>query len=738
MAFAGAASGAGFGGATDTSGFVGDIPESVGFAQMERHKQQERSDTRKKIIDNMMKKIKKEEVEILDEDVQDGLDQFADDFLERIGADELDHSSQDRIAQLMTKSMMLDNLEHLNNSYDQEFVANSVLKYGINPFDEGDVQEGTSVAEYKKILGDKIQAEFNNMFDAIGKVFNGLNMEGQGVFDDMEAYTDVVRAIMDDDPKYLTRAIEEKLGLEFDEYGNFDLSSTLKDNLSPIVGRYMSNLVIKPLVRKLQRYAGSVLGVEVEEGLLAAELAESQSLKQSSGIIAETMANFMGEGLGTETAAEFAALGAEGFAPLFVATGILEGTGALGELGATLLGSVNMQHRAYTESNHRWFGDGQEWLKYTGPVYTALKGIADLNMEVRDYMDWQAGTTTYQQYMEDKLQHDITHSAFQEAMEHIAREEGLSFDKTMSLANSVPLQGSDTWKRVLDTIMPKDVQRGIGSLPFVGGLLRTFLDGSSERSPKTRKDYMDYANSMQSYFQDLVDGVVDMDYSFDLVAGDGMKLGEYVAQQQAGSQEDQLAMLEDMRGQVDSSINDIRDMESYWDGEIQRIGRVMQRKRDFGFYLGKLGKEDEEADNEVLRKARASKQQMIEMESNMELQYSVLGNEVNDQKKLLEATGVEAKSEGELRAMYDRAKRDYESGGETVYNLRARLYGELVKQGMNAAEARRRAFDYVGKDFLLSHFGLTEADLHKTYMSYDDWLEDYNDGLQQWLETYYS
>jgi len=65
---------------------------------------------------------------------------------------------------------------------------------------------------------------------------NGLNIDSGGALDDLEAYTDVIRAIVDDDPRYLTLAVEEKLGLEFDENGDLDVSATLRDNLSPHSG----------------------------------------------------------------------------------------------------------------------------------------------------------------------------------------------------------------------------------------------------------------------------------------------------------------------------------------------------------------------------------------------------------------------------------------------------------------------------------------------------------------------
>jgi len=52
---------------------------------------------------------------------------------------------------------------------------------------------------------------------------NGLNIDSGGALDDLEAYTDVIRAIVDDDPRYLILAVEEKLGLEFDENGDLDV-----------------------------------------------------------------------------------------------------------------------------------------------------------------------------------------------------------------------------------------------------------------------------------------------------------------------------------------------------------------------------------------------------------------------------------------------------------------------------------------------------------------------------------
>ena len=747
MAFAGGSTTGGFTGSTQgtTTGGFGGGGIVKGFAEQAREVQKKKQKELKDRTDAILETIKKKEavddsITPLDDDTK----QFADDFLDRIGAGDMDDPAMDAISKLIADSVLLDQLDALNDMQDQDFIATSLRKYGINPLGEGDVQDGTSIEEYKKQIGDEIQVEFNNLFDGIGKVLNGLNIDSGGALDDLEAYTDVIRAIVDDDPRYLILAVEEKLGLEFDENGDLDVSATLRDNLSPILGRYMSNNVFRPLIRKIGTRLSTTFGLELEEGILAAEIADTEALATATRALTSSFAEVMGEGVGTEALGSIVASSTEGFAPLFIAVGVLESVGAIGELTATLMSKLNTNHRAYTEGNHRWFGDGSDWLAYTGPIYSAMKGIADATMEIRDYQDWKAGTTTYQQYLEDKLSHDLIHSAFQEAMEHIAKGEEMTLDKTMKMARETPAQGGvakDKWEQLLVNITPEkgeDVSDYIGS--FFGGkrAAAKLLDGTAPRTQsKKTEEYVAEATELLKFMKDVLDGTVDLDYTFDTVEDSNkLNMDTYMQREYEGVSLDQYNMLSDMVQDIDDEIVAIRELQNDTRALVDKYSSAMQRKRDWGFYLpGSGGNAAEEEDNQLLRDTRDELKLFEDAEENLLQGRADIKVDEQNQFKLLEAM--------EISPFYDEARmlNEYNrvvpqaSVGTQIDNLRWQWVAQLVDQGQTQDRARRLvgAGQYAGSgandDMVLSHFNMSRDDL--TVKPFDTWLSEYMAGLRQ-------
>lgn len=746
MSFAGSGSAsAGFAGRQEDIGIVGDIPSDVSFAQLENKKRkdaQEALENRVKDLDDKVKnRIKEiENEEELSEEDQKALDDFAEEFWETLEVGEIDQKELEKIVKLQTDSLILDNLELVNQSFAQQFINDSIRKYGINPLDENDVNEESSLDEYKQLIGDEISAEFNNLMDGIGKIFDGLKFEGVDVFNDLEAYTDVIRSIIDNDPRYLKKAVLERLGVEFDDEGNFSLENTIKDNLQPIIGRYLGAKVLRPMFRSLRGNISRLFGYEIDDVLLAEVMAEEQAIKNISAGISETLGDFLGRGAGTEALADFGAIAEYGFAPMLVATGVLESVGALGELSATMLGKLNTQHRAFTEENHQWFGDDQEWLRYTGPIYNAMKGVADLVMEIRDYQDWQAGTTTYQQYLEDKLTHDLIHSAFQEGMEHIAKQEEMTLDKTLELARNTPTQGGEgtMWEKMLGDLF-KQAETATDKIGAFFGNKKSqdkLLNGESPREkPKTTQQYIDDANELLKYFQDVRDGVINNDYGFDDFTSSNTKLGDYTQKSyeeaiksQYEVQEELVREFQENTGFISQQIFDLEDKIRYQKNTAIPLDDFL----DFG-----TPKEERQARKE-LKKLQNEKAELEKTQKQMRDNAFKMEDQMNETSKILEAMRITPffKSQSEYKTQYEQERRDEII--RQVQPLRSRIFGDMVRNGIPRREAERYAFEIYDEDEILQLLGMTEEDvLEQKLQSFDNWEENYFNQLDKIIQDTY-
>jgi len=109
-------------------------------------------------------------------------------------------------------------------------------------------------------------------------------------------------------------------------------------------------------------------------------------------------------------------------------------------------------------------------------------------------------------------------------MEHIAKGEEMTLDTTMKMARETPTQGGvakDNWEQLLMNITPEkgeDVIDYIGS--FFGGKRSAakLLDGTAPRTQsKKTEEYVAEATELLKFMKDMLDGTVDLDYTFDTV-----------------------------------------------------------------------------------------------------------------------------------------------------------------------------------------------------------------------------
>lgn len=738
------------GGASQTSGgFTGSSVVKTGFAGRRRPRltPQEKKSELEDIAEDLVERkgeiediINDLDTRELGTDEDDELDDFADEVLDRAGIDDMADLEMDRLAELISRSQLIDNLENLSEAQRRDFVYNSLDEFGINPYEDDVKLESISFDEIRKSLGEAIATEWNDVMDGFGKIAEGLQADTQ-IFDDLEAYSDVVRAIISGDPKYLEEAVLERLGVEFDDEGNFDLRNTLSDNLSPVFGRLMYKKVFQPLSKKIGEYLGGSVGETLaDEEALAASLMKTTEVREFESLLARGMASTLGQEFGEGAAFLF-----EGAAPLFAVVGALQATGALTRIISSVLRKSNLKHDAYVEENHQWFGTKPEWdwLKYTGPLYDAISGTAELIADIADRQDYLVGDTPRQRYEQKKELHNFAFRIYEDVIKQIADPDfngALDFSQILNEARNYPKVAKNRFFSITATQMATD--------------LKFFL-------------------------QDIVDGKIDRETTLRPTTGDpiyrgldtinakDMSLGQYLNEYNLQVLEDELQMYSDFRAKMNEAIEDenvydeegrnipaIRNEISDLEEMIRRrsskkIGDILGTQYHYSMPLGGQQRRKDQADLTALQETLEA---LEEVQREREADLRNLASQEQKVLNTLEKLGVSGytKTEEQYRQMY---KKELEERGRELVEapLRFRAYQKLKQMygdSMSDDQLRRfagygqyrDAFDRMpltgtGPDNIITLLGLTMEDYEREMeealdLSFDQWYLDYLDNLQ--------
>lgn len=738
------------GGAPASSGFAGTVKGKAGFAGRRRVKPltpkekitdlekigEDLSD-KKKDIESLIDGLDKRETGTAEDDI---LDDYADEILKRTEFDELEDLDLDRLGELISRQHLIDAIEGITQAERRDFVFQSLDEFGINPYEDDVKLEEISFDEIRKTLGEAIATEWNDVMDGFGKIAEGLGKDS-AIFNDLEAYSDVARAIISGDPKYLEEAVLEKLGIEFDDEGNFSLKDTLYDNLAPVAGRILYRKVFQPLSKKIAETIGTTIGEDiVDVEALATEVMGTTEVKEFESLFARGLAELGGQELGEAGAFLF-----EGGAPLFAVVGALQATGALTRIISSVLRKSNMKHDAYVAENHQWFGTKPEWdwLKYTGALYDAISGTAELIGDIADRQDYLVGQTPRQRYEQKKELHNFAFRIYEDVIGQISRPDfngALNFSEILKEARNYGTVAKNRFFSITATQLATD--------------LKFFL-------------------------QDIIDGKVDNETQLRPTTGDpiyrgidkidakGLSLNEYLNEYNEQVLEDELTMYRDMEDRVqeaakpenvfddegrniptiEQEISDLEEMIRR--RSSKKIGDVLGTQYHYSMPLGGQQRRKDQADlkqlQDTLAELETTRTQRLADARNLGVQRQKVRN-------TLEVLGVSGyvKTEAEYRKLYeDDLKERAEQLVEAPLRFQAyQRFKTLYEDSMSDDFLRRMAgygqyrndpiqmpISGTGPDNILTVLGMTQQDYldlleEETNLDFDTWYDDYLDNLQ--------
>lgn len=740
------------GGAASSGGFTGTTPTQVGYVG--RQSRNVATLTPKEKISDLETisedlKDKTDEIEGLIDDLDlrdpddehaDTLDDFGDEVLDKLGIDETDDLDLDPLAELISRLQLIDSIEAISQAERRDFVFRSLDEFGINPFDDDAKLEDISFDEVRKTLGESIATEWNDVMDGFGKIAEGLGKDSS-VFGDLEAYSDVARAIISGDPKYLEQAVLEKLGVEFDEDGNFSLKDTLSDNLSPVFGRMFFKKVAQPLSKKISEYMGITLGETlVDTEAMAESIAATTEVREFESLLARTMAGTLGQEFGEGAAFLF-----EGAAPLFAVVGALQATGALTRIISSVLRKANMKRDAYVAENHQWFGTKPQWdwIRYTGPLYDAISGIAELTGDILDRQDYVVGETPRQRYEQKKELHNFAFRIYEDVIDQISDPDfkgALNFSEILKEAREYPTVANNQYFRLSAIEMATDMKF----------FLQDILDGTFHQETPLRSTV---GNPIYR--------------GLDTIDAKDLSVNEYVNEYNIQVIEDELQMYKDFRDKIEAAALD----ENVYDEDGRNIPEIEEEIRDLQEMIRRRnsnavgdilatqyhysmpgGGQQRTKDQNDLKALNEALEVLEDVKTERLNEARTLMGQEEKVRNTLEKLGVSGyvKTDAQYRQMYDDTLE--ERGRELVevplrfeaYKQFKEDYGDRFSddqyrkwagygQYRNAAE--RLPLTGTGSDTILSTIGMSNADYQERLeealdLTFDSWMDDYFENLQ--------